>query len=60
MTSTFFYGPCWCGGDSTTGGHQHGISGNGNDTIVDTQQEAVLAELRAIRKLLEDWIGETP
>ena len=55
------YGPCWCGGDTTTGGHQH-ISDYTN-SIINPQQDAVLAELRAIRQLLESWLGvgeETP
>lgn len=54
--SEITYGPCWCNGDGTTGGHFHSSS-DGVDQIIDPQYDDLMSELRAIRSLLEQLVG---
>ena len=56
MVNSISYGPCWCGGDGTSGGHWH-RSADGTDQIIDPQHNDLMGELRAIRSLLEQLVG---
>ena len=59
------FGPCWCNGDSTTGGHWHGSADGGNVPQTTVTVEAfpyvlnrILYELQTIRALMEKKVDD--
>ncbi len=50
--TTHSYGPCWCGDDATTGGHQH-ASIHSITLPRDEALNAILKEVKVIREIIE-------